>query len=375
MIRRLTDTIILFRNNLGACIALLTIVIALIGLFVVPPNSVSDVIIRVIYILSIISLIKYERCASWLVLMVASINEVFPFLSRCDESWGVILVLSVLGYRHWVMDVIISLLVICACAIYNWIAYQNLGDFPSFYGMIDYILFLFLIPVMAYRIRSNYEKRKLDAIEKDSAELSKRISFAVRIHDGVSSNITRISLLAESDADSCIDNYTSMNMIKKSAEDAHRELCDVVESLVYNKYYNPLNNSLQVVKYINELCTEYDSKMLDNGLRGETEIIGDNNPLAADDHVSLFCSLLVEVYRNMLKYADRSKRYHCYVIISNDHLVLRTSNSYRRDNLILRKKGLGFGLLLYKEKIRENGGILRYGLDEETWELYACVPC
>lgn len=353
-------------------IALMTLVAEWIA---APPHTFLDAGIRVLYGLMVVELLRSYRWASWIIIIVSAINEVVPSLSYCDELWGTMIALFILGYKGLYRDGVIA---VCLCTLSlfgNYSLYGNASELTS-YGAAANNAGLFCIMFLLGVACRQYRNLRAEKDASDRLRIVKNnIRMASQMHDVLSGSLNRIVLAAQDGRDMTQgDDRLRWLEVADTARLTLHELHSAMDYLEDGSHPDDMAMDISLAECVESAANTYDRHLRDRGFAGDTTIRGITTAALTIDNQEVL-DLLHEVYTNIERHSDQAFSDYQVIISCTDRQIdIVETNSCRHGKHWTAPLESGYGLSLHACRIAALGGTLRYGSAEEAWSLHGSVP-
>ena len=357
------------RGGAGVCIGACSI-----EMIVDMPGNPVDAAVRVMYMLGLTMMPFRPIPASWVIAVIAAVNELVPWLSRCDESWDLLFVLAVQGYMAVRWSSVTMTLMLSVSALLNYGIYRNGSEFGSFAGSVNLAVLLWLTLFIGVWLRQRRQLNEQRELKRQAENVRHDLQLAMRLHDGMSGELTRMLIVVQEGLVAMDDDdRRRWETVREGIDVTFHELhavMDFLSDVGCERVETPL---MRLAEHIEEVLTAFDRRLHDKGFSGRSMIYGASEAME-NPRNRMVIDLLGEIYTNIERYADTDNAsYFIGIILSDDRIELTQTNTCARKNRRHDTLGTGNGLRVYQRLIAEQGGSVRYGKDGDTWSLHCML--
>ncbi|WP_152349815.1 hypothetical protein [Bifidobacterium avesanii] len=205
-------------------------------------------------------------------------------------------------------------------------------------------------------------------------------AIAAKLHDATTGDLTYIILLAQQRHEGCAspaekDAYAA---IERRAESALRNIHEVIG--VLNDAATPADQALASngdhvdrMDSIMRYCRRRDGELAAIGFHGTTTIQGAMpRPRQSDDLAREMEAMLNEIYANIMRHCETSRRDYLITIHFGASAVRLTEINERSDETVGGTGGTGLGHL--SEMVRRRHGTVNVIDDDHNWILQLSIP-
>ncbi|MEE1295500.1 MAG: hypothetical protein UHD09_01305 [Bifidobacterium sp.] len=248
----------------------------------------------------------------------------------------------------------------------------------TWYGVISFITLYLLLVIMVRGLRWNQERtEQLRAGLQAQADL--RImranqQTAMQLHDGLSRQLARISLMAQRQSYDGGADAVEWQQVDVFSHEALQSLRDVIR-LLDQGLDDGAPQALGVFQsQMRQEMREGDQLLHDQGFRGRSRLnVRDAPADIASGSGDVMLMTLHEVFTNISKHGDSSIPYTVTVSIGPDRICLDYRNGIGEDAGRETLEG-GNGLALTHGAVHDAGGTVTHQVQESTWKGRVVLP-
>lgn len=357
--------------------------------------------------LMLVILPRFPRTCSGIIVLLFVVADVLPSMYATTFFFAQFVAIGVLAYRERGMYPVLLamstvLAISCSAIMY---ALPTVGGRGCAAVIINHSLYscspMFVGRAFNWRERASQSdvfRLKMKQMELDRQYTQQRLMMASRIHDAITGNMVRISLLAEQamiSEHANEKNMVTLNIINDTALQTlndtravirlmRQETSSSLDDDSFSRNMSPFAGDAKivstdaiagdVVSITRELMREQHAYLDQLGYRGNVTVEESAFVSASSmETVAELKSLIKEIFTNIIRHADRKRGYEVHTIFQGDMCHIMQSNFINPGHYP--NGGInGQGLMRHRMLIEATGGRFVHFMEDDEWMLMIDLP-